>query len=139
MEKSYQLRQTREIWVDAVKVFACILVVLGHFFQSMVKSDIIPETHLYSWFNYTIYYFHVPLFFICSGYLFQKFTSVRSFGEWKDNFLRKFISLGIPYFVFSLATYLMKTVFRTRLIKRAGYLLTPYFSIPLRPIGIFTR
>ena len=32
--------RTREKWVDDVKVIACILVVVGHFFQSMVKASI---------------------------------------------------------------------------------------------------
>jgi hypothetical protein len=54
----------REVWVDNVKIIACILVVLGHFFQSMTKALILPETDLYMWFNQTIYYFHVPLFFV---------------------------------------------------------------------------
>lgn len=128
-----ELKRTKENWVDAVKVFACILVVLGHFFQSMVKSDIIPETHLYSWFNQTIYYFHVPLFFICSGYLFQKFTSVRSFGQWKNNFIKKFISLAIPYFVFSFATYLMKTVFSDSVNKESGGLIDTLLLNPTSP------
>lgn len=128
-----ELKRTKENWVDAVKIFACILVVLGHFFQSMVKSDIIPETHLYSWFNQTIYYFHVPLFFICSGYLFQKFTSIGSFGAWKDNFLKKFVSLAIPYFVFSLATYLMKTVFSDSVNKESGGLIDTLFLNPTSP------
>lgn len=35
--------KTREKWVDDVKVIACILVVLGHFFQSMTKANILPE------------------------------------------------------------------------------------------------
>lgn len=50
--------RTREKWVDDVKVIACILVVLGHFFQSMTKANILPENDLYKWFNTTIYYFH---------------------------------------------------------------------------------
>lgn len=29
----------REAWIDYIKVFACILVVLGHFFQSMVTGN----------------------------------------------------------------------------------------------------
>ena len=66
--------KTREKWVDDIKVIACILVVLGHFFQSMTKASIMPENDLYKWFNTTIYYFHVPLFFICSGYLYQKYS-----------------------------------------------------------------
>ena len=53
--------RTREKWVDDVKVIACILVVLGHFFQSMTNANILPENDLYKWFNTTIYYFHVPL------------------------------------------------------------------------------
>ena len=39
--------RTREKWVDDVKVIACILVVLGHFFQSMTKANILPENDLY--------------------------------------------------------------------------------------------
>lgn len=53
----------RERWVDYIKTFACILVVLGHFFQSMVQANILNNSDLYQWFNKTIYYFHVPLFF----------------------------------------------------------------------------
>lgn len=41
--------RTREKWVDDVKVIACILVVLGHFFQSMTKANILPENDLYKW------------------------------------------------------------------------------------------
>ena len=39
--------RTREKWVDDVKVIACILVVLGHFFQSMTKANILSENDLY--------------------------------------------------------------------------------------------
>lgn len=35
----------REAWVDYIKVLACILVVLGHFFQSMVKASILSENY----------------------------------------------------------------------------------------------
>lgn len=101
----------REIWIDYIKVIACVLVVLGHFFQSMVKAEILPDNNLYQWFNITIYYFHVPLFFICSGYLYQKYSCVRDFASWKDNVLKKAVALGIPYFVFSFATWALKTVF----------------------------
>ena len=48
----------------------------------MTKANILPENDLYMWFNTTIYYFHVPLFFICSGYLYQKYSKVNSVGSW---------------------------------------------------------
>ncbi|MBR5774248.1 MAG: acyltransferase [Clostridia bacterium] len=127
------MKRTKEVWVDSIKAFACILVVLGHFLQSMVKSDILPDTALYGWFNQTIYYFHVPLFFICSGYLFQKFSKVRSFAQWGSNFFKKLVSLAVPYLVFSLATYLMKTVFSDAVNKASGGLIDTLFLNPTSP------
>ncbi len=84
--------RTREKWVDDVKVIACILVVLGHFFQSMTKASILPENDLYEWFETTIYYFHVPLFFICSGYLYQKYSKVNGVSSWCKNVAKKGVS-----------------------------------------------
>ena len=105
------MEKERSIWIDTVKIYACILVVLGHFFQSMVSSEILPPTSAYGWFNQTIYYFHVPLFFICSGFLYQKTSSVRTFAQWHHSFFKKLISLGIPYIVFSSVTWLLKVAF----------------------------
>ena len=108
----------REYWVDYVKVFACILVVLGHFWQSMTKSWVLPADSVYSCAQTVLYYFHVPLFFICSGYLYQKTAArkIRSLrdGGFGDHFkyvLNKLIALGIPYAVFTLVTWVMKAVF----------------------------
>ena len=138
----------RETWVDDVKVFACILVALGHFFQSMVTAGILVETALYRWFNETIYYFHVPLFFLCSGYLYQKNTGEGVRWSWQKNVIQKGVTLGVPYVVFSLATWLLKEVFsgsvnsqnaglmRTLLLEPASpywYLYTLFFIFLVLP------
>ena len=86
----------RETWVDDVKVCACILVALGHFFQSMVTTGILAESTLYQWFNQTIYYFHVPLFFLCSGYLYQKNNGAGVRWSWKKNVIQKGEGIYIP-------------------------------------------
>lgn len=112
--------KTREKWVDDVKVIACIFVVLGHFFQSMTKANILPENDLYKWFNTTIYYFHVPLFFICSGYLYQKYSKVNDFKSWKKNVAKKALALGVPYVIFSTATWVLKTVFSSSVNDQIG-------------------
>lgn len=103
--------KNREIWVDNVKLTACIFVALGHFFQSMIPVNIISENNLYLWFNQTIYYFHVPLFFICSGYLYQKYNTINNFKSYKNNTFKKTLALGIPYFTFSIATWILKMIF----------------------------
>ncbi|BEI60201.1 hypothetical protein Blut17040_12300 [Blautia luti] len=112
--------RTREKWVDDVKVIACILVVLGHFFQSMTKASILPASDLYKWFNTTIYYFHVPLFFICSGYLYQKYSKVNSVGSWCKNVTKKALALGVPYATFTTATWVLKKVFSSSVNNQIG-------------------
>ena len=123
----------RVIWVDYVKVFACILVVLGHFFQSMVKDRIILEGNFYIWFKITIYYFHVPLFFICSGYLYQKYSKVDSWKSWGQNISKKFITLGIPYFVFTFVTWGLKSLFASTSYSEIGGLFDTLFVNPIPP------
>lgn len=123
----------REVWVDNIKVFACILVVLGHFFQSMVQSDILPKTDLYLWFNQTIYYFHVPLFFICSGFLYQNYGNVHTVKDWGQNILHKLWRLGVPYVVFSSITWTLKTIFSESVNNKAGGLWETLFLHPLSP------
>lgn len=123
----------REIWVDNVKVFACILVVLGHFFQSMTQAKVLPANDLYKWFITTIYYFHVPLFFICSGYLYQKLSVVNDVQSWGKHILKKLLTLGIPYFTFSLATWVLKTLFSASVNREIGGLRDTMFFHPTSP------
>jgi len=125
--------QKREYWIDNVKIIACILVVLGHFFQSMRRSGIINGGFWYRWFDTTIYYFHVQLFFICSGYLYQKYSRVSDFYSWKTNALKKLITLGVPYFVFSIITWGLKRVFSSAVNIQAGGLLKTLFITPESP------
>ena len=125
--------RTREKWVDDVKVIACILVVLGHFFQSMTKANILPENDLYGWFNTTIYYFHVPLFFICSGYLYQKYSKVNSVGSWYRNVAKKALALGVPYVTFTTTTWVLKKVFSSSVNDQIGGLGGTLFLHPTAP------
>ena len=111
IEEELMKANTRENWLDYTKLLACILVVLGHFYQSMVKANIVENNMLYLWFCRTIYYFHVPLFFICSGYLYQRYTKVDSGLAWKRNINKKLVTLGIPYVLCSMCTWMLKLVF----------------------------
>ncbi|WP_270459646.1 acyltransferase family protein [Faecalitalea cylindroides] len=123
----------REIWVDNVKVIACILVALGHFFMSMEASNILPDSDLYQWFIQTIYYFHVPLFFICSGYLYQRYSKVMNLQSWSKNVLKKLLVLGVPYFTFSFATWILKTLFSSSVNNEIGGIVDVLFIHPTSP------
>lgn len=128
------MKKQREIWVDDVKVIACVLVVLGHFFQSMTKANILQANDLYQWFNQTVYLFHVPLFFICSGYLYQKLNKVENFRNLSKNVLKKALTLGVPYFAFSIATWLLKVLFSGAVnTENDGSLFSVLFLHPASP------
>lgn len=127
------MNRRRESWIDNIKVIACVLVALGHFVQSMTKSGIIQSTFLTSWFNGTIYFFHVPLFFLCSGFVYQKYSQIDSLKGWSNHVLKKLISLGIPYFTFSILTWLLKTVFSGAVNTDNQGLLQTLFIEPVPP------
>lgn len=75
---------SRKYWIDGLRGFAIILIVLGHFFQGFK-------------FTLYIYIFHVPLFFVISGMCFNSSDSdIRAF------FTKKIKSLIVPYFSFGI-------------------------------------
>ncbi|MCD7790127.1 MAG: acyltransferase family protein [Bacteroides thetaiotaomicron] len=125
--------EKREIWVDDVKVIACMLVLLGHLMQSMTASSIVQANSMYEWFNKTIYYFHVPLFFICSGYLYQKLSTVSNLESLGINALKKALTLGVPYFTFTIATWLIKTAFSGAGNNEIDNIFTTLFLQPTSP------
>lgn len=128
-----ETEKNRIIWVDNVKVIAIVLVVLGHLFQGIGTAGIIKFTAPISFFEAFIYTFHVPLFFICSGFLYQKTTVVNSLQSYKNNALKKITALGIPYLIFSTISYLLKTIFADNVNAQANGFLKTIFISPDAP------
>ena len=98
----------KELWIDDMKVMACCFVVIGHIFQGLTRSGIMPGNFGISAFLWIIYLFHVQIFFMCSGYLYQKGMHVTGLFSWLQNVFRKLIALGIPYFIFAIITWLLR-------------------------------
>ena len=62
----------RIYWIDALKGFATILVVLGHVFDGYLNAGLFENNREFLAYGFKIIYgFHMPLFFIVSGYVFQ--------------------------------------------------------------------
>ena len=133
MSESVRESSARDVSIDRIKAIACVLVSVGHFFMSMSESGLLPESGFYNWFISTLYTFHVPLFFICSGYLYKEEsrTSGRVLG--RVRFLAdKLVSLGIPFVVFSTFTYVIKILFSSQVNTQVN---DSYFSIYVVPIS----
>lgn len=82
-------------WIDNLKGFAIILVVIGH-------------QNIPSYLSKYIFSFHMPLFFFISGYLFdfEKYIDSQSMFMKK-----KIVTLIVPYFSFTLLAYLFYAFF----------------------------
>lgn len=126
-------KSKRAVWIDNIKVIAMMLVVLCHFSQSMIEANIIDRSSLLVFFNEFSYLFHVQLFFMCSGWLFQKYTNYKSVKDYGKNITKKFIALGVPFFFFVSASHLLKTLFSSYVNNQSESLLTEFFVTPMPP------
>ena len=110
-------KKERIAWIDSAKGILMILVILGH---SLAETSIKSRYyHGYILAFRCISIFHMPAFFILSGYLMGchrdcKEISVSRFIK------RKFIKLMLPYFIFEgVAIVLLVYVLRFKNLKQA--------------------
>lgn len=120
----------RENWIDSIKVLACTLILVGHLFQGLQRTGILVRNGKFAFFLWFIYLFHVQLFFLCSGYLHEKKDRANSFKDWLHYIGYKLVALGVPYFSFSLITWLLKSRFIDLVNIRTGHLIAFLFTSP---------
>lgn len=114
------MTKSRELWIDYTKMFACILVVIGHLLQGLNKANIEWNENLYKYIDTFIYIFHMPLFMCLSGYLYKKYTAINSWKEYFTFLKKKLINLGIPYIVFYLAYVFINMIFSSSVNSQKG-------------------
>lgn len=109
----------RESYIDICKAIGIILVVFGHTYT-------IPECLLS-----TIYSFHMPMFFMLSGLLYNREKNNNlGFSQFT---LKKVKSLLIPYFIFAFSNFMLEIMWR--LFVSNATLDTDYFVTRIK--GIF--
>lgn len=104
------MTQYRILWVDALKVFAITIVILGHSLQAIDSTSI-----LYKY----IYAFHMPLFMAISGYCSYK-PSVPI-----NNIRKRFFQLVIPFLCWPIVWYVVNMDF--------SGVVDYYMHLPLNP------
>lgn len=123
----------RENWVDTAKGLAIFLVAIFHGIQGLLCSDLLPGNVFWRGSNEAAYCFHVQLLFLCSGYLWQRHG--RSHG-WRGHLRAvwgKVWCLGVPYVVFSMLSWIMKTLCVQSVNHPAGTLWRDLVTAPTAP------
>ena len=102
-------------WIDALKGFAMICVVLGHAVDGYIRAQLFPEdvVLMKRLFDF-LYCFHMPLFFAISGIACRiAYFTPASNGKGtelgrKQAFLNQIGNLVLLYFIYSLIIGLLK-------------------------------
>ena len=90
--------------LDLMKGIGIILVYLGHSFNLKGLENNFIFSYLYN----TISSFHMPLFFLISGFL---LSNVKISGGWASYYYNKIKRLLIPYFFINFIDYIPRTIF----------------------------
>lgn len=83
----------RDSTIDIAKGFGIIFVIIGHMNHFFGYEEIVPTL---------IYSFHMPLFIILSGYVFNYHPEISS----REYVYKRFLQIIKPYFIFAVITYL---------------------------------
>jgi len=86
----------RVIYIDRLKGYAILLVVVGHIIQLHTKDS--TTNPLFE----IIYSFHMPFFFFLCGYIADKTTSIKFKTDYWLFIKKKSMSLLIPFFIWPL-------------------------------------
>ncbi|WP_441277075.1 acyltransferase family protein [Tardiphaga sp. 172_B4_N1_3] len=62
-----QTDRTRQVWIDFARGIGVILVVYGHVLGGLIPPHLFPDGPVAQWMSYTLYTFHMPLFFFLAG------------------------------------------------------------------------
>lgn len=119
----------RVLWLDYAKGMGILLVVLGHVLRGLVDNALIqPQDPAYRWFDFTLYTFHMPLFFFLSG-----ITAAASLDKGRPAFVRsKLWTIAYPYVLWSILFGILRVLFSSK-----GVTWERLAWIPIQPMSIF--
>ena len=96
MESAKSNVMSRIVYLDSLRGFAILLVIIGHLIQFNYKSGI--ENHIFN----LIYSFHMPLFFFISGLCTNFVKETSTLRELFNYGYKKFYQLIIPSIVWTI-------------------------------------
>lgn len=119
----------RESFVDILKGIAIILVVIGHFYPKDAQYG------FWSFIHALIYSFHMPLFMMVSGYLYERSVKIHSFDDYFRFLRKKWQRLLAPYFAISAVVILIKVVAQKYVVMENPVTLEVFKYLLINPQG----
>lgn len=127
--------RNREVWLDGLKGFGILLVIFGHVLSGYMDAWTFPDAY---WSFYGIrtwiYSFHMPMFFMISGYAFT-LAYYRDGRLRREGFLRQLGNLFLVYTVFVLLQWAVKQAVPE--LVNETYTLEDLLGMFVEPLGNF--
>lgn len=127
-------------YIDALKGFAILCVVVGHAANGYMNAGMYSDTSFLSDLHNAIHTFHMPLFFVVSGFVFGKayLQSNSKDKNWTKWHVFDFLSV---YMLHSVLVVLTQILF-SRYVNGDGYAngvasLSMIAWLPVKPFGVF--
>lgn len=99
-----------DTWVGNMEAAAALLIALGSLIAFARGMGAIPAGGLADWALDCLIPLQFPVFYFASGYLYQRYRSVRTRAAWLANLRREAVVLLVPFAVFTLVTLGANTV-----------------------------
>lgn len=126
----------REKWIDSVKGIAIILVVVGHVIGGYTGDNFFYSINNFlKYFMWTIYTFHMPLFFMISGVVYEKYEVISCNNDYLRIAKKKSLNLLIPYFIFSTLQIIVKLPLQGKIDSQVS--VSNIWLLPIKPIDQF--
>lgn len=126
---NYKTLSNRIEWIDALKGFTILTVVIGHCADGILSAGMYTQyqASLRALYDF-IYSFHMPLFFIISGFVFWLSASY-------NKYKTKVFDFVIVYLIWDFFTWLVKFLLASRVNKQVGFdELLGIFYHPIAPM-----
>jgi len=124
----------REIWIDYLKAITIIMVIIGHCLDGYLKAGMFPESATaFSVMRCFIYSYHMPLFFVISGYTFSiAYTDARNELS-TGKFVKQLLNLFLLYFIWAIVLWVIKML--TSSVVNTQYGITDLKRMFVVPLG----
>jgi fucose 4-O-acetylase-like acetyltransferase len=122
----------RENWLDVAKGIATICVVLGHILDGANGKGLFPDAHWMRTLYEIIYAFHMPLFFLLSGYAYELVVSEGTADRRGRKIKMQILNLLVLYVCWSGCMYYFKQLFSS--VANVVYEFPFWYCLVLSPV-----
>lgn len=126
-----------DTWVHNMEAAAALLIAFGSLLAFGEAAGLFADAGVVHWAQDCLFPLMFPVFYFASGYLYQRYRTVRTPAAWAANLRREAVILLVPYLVFTVLAL------ATNALGGAGRVLTPQalveaiFVRPVPPLVYF--